>query len=95
MIFAGNESGGPIMLPGSVDRMYPHLSRYLAYTLASVNQRRIQLGGNRGGKSIMGRTMAYPSFYILNVFLTRDKEGNDSSTRQVLRRTHTRRSQEG
>ena len=74
--------------------MYPHSSRYLACTLAGVNQRLIQLGGKRGESKLWGRTTAYPSFYTLNVFLTRDKQENDSSTRQWRAvQGHTGRSQ--
>ena len=47
-----------------------------------------------GESKLRGRTTAYPSFYTLNVFLTRDKQENDSSTRQWRAvQGHTGRSQ--
>ena len=49
------------MLTGNVTGCLLIKSRYLAYThCASVNQRRIQLGGNRGGKSIIGENDGLP-----------------------------------
>ena len=63
------------MLTGNVTGCLLIKSRYLAYTPSgSVNQRRIQLGGKRGGKSIIGENNGLPLVLHVERFPTRDRE---------------------